>query len=383
MPAGAPTGLDRAAAAVYARGVGGLRRHRAQRDPGEKRMRARRLISVVGCHAEGEIGDVIVGGVLPPSGATLFEQMECMRRDHDAVRRLLLCEPRGSVARHVNLLVPAVRPDCQIGAIIMEPTEYVPSSGSNLICITTVLLETGIVAMQEPETVVRIEVPGGPVRARATCRDGKCVAVEVENVPAFVDRLDAALEVEGVGTVRADVAYGGMFYAIVDATALGFRVAADEARELAILGEKIRRAAREQLGVVHPENPAIRGVSIVQLNRPFAGVGAVTTNTCIVAPGRSDRSPTGTGTAARMAVLRARGLMQVGDTMTHASLIGSTFLGRILADARVAGRPAILPSITGRAWITGLHQYLLDPQDPYPQGYLLNDTWGVSGAIAQ
>lgn len=346
-------------------------------------MRARRVISVVGCHAEGEIGDVIVGGVLPPAGATLFEQMECMRRDHDEVRRLLLCEPRGSVARHVSLLVPAVRPDCQIGAIIMEPTEYVPSSGSNLICITTVLLETGMVAMQEPDTVVRIEVPGGPVRARATCRDGKCVAVEIENVPAFVDRLDVALEVEGVGTVRADVAYGGMFYAIVDATTLGFRVAADEARELAILGERIRRAAREQLEVVHPLNPAIRGVSIVQLNRPFAGVGAVTTNTCIVAPGRSDRSPTGTGTAARMAVLRARGLMQVGDTMTHASLIGSTFLGRILGDTLVAGRPAILPSITGRGWITGLHQYLLDPEDPYPQGYLLNDTWGVTGSIAQ
>jgi proline racemase len=346
-------------------------------------MRARRVISVVGCHAEGEVGDVIVGGVLPPAGRTLYEQMECMRRDHDDLRRLLLCEPRGSVARHVNLLVPAVAADCQIGAIIMEPTEYVPSSGSNLICIATVLLETGILPMQEPQTLVRIEVPGGPVLARATCRGGKCVAVEIENVPAFVDRLDAPLEVEGVGTISVDVAYGGIFYAIVDGTALGFRVAADEARELAVLGERIRRAAREQLEVVHPGNPAIRGVSIVQINRPFAGVGAVTTNTCIVAPGRSDRSPTGTGTAARMAVLRARGLMQVGDEMFHASLIGSTFRGRILGDTAVAGRPAIRPSITGRAWITGLHQYLLDPDDPYPQGYVLNDTWGVSGALGQ
>ncbi len=346
-------------------------------------MRARRVISVVGCHAEGEIGDVIVGGVLPPAGATLYEQMECMRRDHDDVRRLLLCEPRGSVARHVNLLVPAVRADCQVGAIIMEPTEYVPSSGSNLICIATVLLETGIVPMQEPETLVRIEVPGGPVRARARCIGGKCASVEIENVPAFVDRLDATLEVAGLGTVVADIAYGGMFYAIVDATTLGFRVAADEARELAIAGEKIRRAAREQLDVVHPENPAIRGVSIVQLNRPFAGVGEVTANTCIVAPGRSDRSPTGTGTAARMAVLRARGLMQAGDSMTHASLIGSTFRGRILGDTQVAGRAAILPSITGRGWITGFHQYLLDPDDPYPQGYVLNDTWGVSGSVEQ
>jgi trans-L-3-hydroxyproline dehydratase len=346
-------------------------------------MRARRVISVVGCHAEGEVGDVIVGGVLPPAGATLFQQMECMRREHDHVRRLLLCEPRGSVARHVNLLVPAVRADCQIGAIIMEPTEYVPSSGSNLICITTVLLETGIVAMQEPETTVRIEVPGGPVCARATCRDGKCLAVEIENVPAFVDRLDAPLEVDGLGTVAVDVAYGGMFYAIVDGTKLGFKVIAEEARELATVGERIRRAAREQLDVVHPENPSIRGVSIVQVNRPFAGVDEVTTNTCIVAPGRSDRSPTGTGTAARMAVLRARGLMRVGDSMIHASLIGSTFRGRILGDTQVGGRPAILPSITGRAWITGLHQYLLDRDDPYPQGYVLNDTWGVTGSVAQ
>jgi proline racemase len=346
-------------------------------------MRARRVISVVGCHAEGEIGDVIVGGVLPPAGATLYQQMECMRRDHDHVRRLLLCEPRGSVARHVSLLVPAVSADCHIGAIIMEPTEYVPSSGSNLICITTVLLETGIIAMQEPETVIRIEVPGGPVVARATCRDGKCVAVEIENVPAFVDRLAAPLEVEGVGTIAVDVAYGGMFYAIVDGTTLGFRVAADEARELAILGERIRRAAREQFDVVHPGNPSIRGVSIVQINRPFAGVGEITTNTCIVAPGRSDRSPTGTGTAARMAVLRARGLMRVGDEMIHASLIGSTFRGRILGDTQVGGRPAILPSISGRAWITGFHQYLVDPDDPYPQGYVLNDTWGVTGTVVQ
>ncbi|MBS0394098.1 MAG: proline racemase family protein [Proteobacteria bacterium] len=346
-------------------------------------MRARRVISVVGCHAEGEVGDVIVGGVLPPAGHTLFEQMECMRRDHDDVRRLLLCEPRGSVARHVNLLVPAVDPTCRIGAIIMEPTEYVPSSGSNLICIATVLLETGIVPMQEPRTVLPIEVPGGPVTAHAWCRGGKCELVEIENVPAFVDRLEAALEVDGVGTVTADIAYGGMFYAIVDGPRHGFRVEADEARDLAVFGEKVRHAARQQLDVVHPGNAAIRGVSIVQINRPFAGVGQVTANTCIVAPGRSDRSPTGTGTAARMAVLRARGQMTVGDWMDHASLIGSRFRGRILGDTTVAGRPAIRPAIAGRGWITGFHQYVLDPDDPYPLGYVLNDTWGVSGATAQ
>ena len=346
-------------------------------------MNAKRIISVVGCHAEGEVGDVITGGVLPPQGRTLFEQMRDMQRNHDDVRRLLMCEPRGSVARHCNLLVPPVNKDCQVGVIIMEPTEYVPSSGSNLVCTATVLLETGIIPMHEPETVVSIEAPGGPVRARARCRNGKCTSVTIENVPAFVDRLDASIEVEGLGHVTLDVAYGGMFYAIVDATKLGFRVTADEARDLAILGEKIRLAAREQLTVVHPGNPGINGVSIVQLNRPFEGVGNVTRNTCIVAPGRSDRSPTGTGTCARMAVLHARGMMNTGDWMIHESLIGSRFKGSILGETTVAGRPAILPSIEGRAWITGFHQYILDADDPFATGYVLNDTWGVTGTLVQ
>jgi proline racemase len=346
-------------------------------------MQSKRAISIVGCHAEGEVGDVIVGGVLPPPGRTMFERMSAMQREQDGLRRLLLCEPRGSVARHVNLVTPPIRDDCDIGMITMEPTEFVPMSGSNLICTVTVALETGIVAMREPETVVRVDTAAGPVRARATCRDGKCVSVEFANVPCFVDRLDAAIEVDGVGTVTVDIAYGGMWYAIVDATRLGFRIESSEARELAVLGEKIRDAARAQLSVVHPENPAIAGVSIVQLNRPFEGVGKVTRNTCIVAPGRSDRSPTGTGTCARMAVLHARGAMKAGDSMIHESIIGSRFTGTIAGIATVAGRPAILPTIEGRAWITGTSTVMLDPTDPYPEGYALADTWGVTGTTAQ
>ena len=207
--------------------------------------------------------------------------------------------------------------------------------------------------------------------------------MELENVASFVDRLDAVIDVEGHGTVSLDVAYGGMYYALVDATRLGFDVVADEARDLAIVGERIRTAAREQLDVVHPENDGIRDVSIVQLHRPFEGVGRITRNTCIVAPGRSDRSPTGTGTCARMAVLHARGQMNVGDWMVHESLIGSQFRGRILGETRVAHRAAILPSISGRAWITGFHQYIVDAADPWPSGYVLNDTWGVTGKTTQ
>src|SRR5918995_6776295 len=187
-------------------------------------MRARRMITVVGCHAGGEIGNVVVGGVLPPPGATVFEQRQALERDGDWLRRLLLREPRGSVAAHVNLVVPATRPDCDAGFIIMEPTESPAMSGSNTICTATVLLETGMLEMHAPETVLRLEAPGGVVEVRATCRDGRCESVELTNVPCFADRLDAPLEVEGLGTLRVDVSYGGMWYAIADAAALGFAI---------------------------------------------------------------------------------------------------------------------------------------------------------------
>jgi proline racemase len=346
-------------------------------------MGYKRVISVVGCHAAGEIGDVIVGGVLPPAGATMYEKMRTMERDHDHVRRLLLCEPRGSVARHINLIVPATRPDCDAGLIIMEPTEYVPMSGSNTIASVTVLLETGIVPMREPETIVRLDLPGGLVIARAQCQSGKCVSVELENVPCFAHTLDARLEIDGVGPLTVDIAYGGMFFAIVDAQRLGFEVLPGEARALAELGEKIRLAARSQLSIEHPENPGIRGVSIVQFAQPYQGSGTATRNTCIVAPGRSDRSPTGTGTCARMAVLHARKQMTVGDTLVHSSIIGTEFKGRILAETTVAGHAAIVPAIRGSAWLTGFHSYVLDASDPFPQGYVVADTWGITGTLTQ
>jgi proline racemase len=346
-------------------------------------MRARRTITVVGCHAGGEIGNVVTGGVLPPAGETVYEQMETLRRDGDWLRRLLLREPRGGVACHANLVVPPTRPDCDAGFIIMEPTEYPPMSGSNTICTATVLLETGIVEMREPETVVRLEAPGGVVEVRAACRDGRCESVELTNVPAFADRLDAPLEVDGMGTITVDVAYGGMWYAIADAEALGFAIEPAEARDLSLAGERIRAAAREQLPCAHPENPGIAGVSIVQLAGPWQGVGEVSRNAVVVAPGRLDRSATGTGLSARMAALHARGLMREGDGMAHASAIGSTFDGRITAVTDVGGRPAIVPAIRGSAWITGVSQLLIDPDDPYPEGYVLSDTWGVSGLDLQ
>jgi trans-L-3-hydroxyproline dehydratase len=337
-------------------------------------MRTSRAITVVGCHAGGEIGNVVVGGVLPPPGHTVFEQMQALARD-DSLRRLLLREPRGSVAVHANLIVPPTRADCDAGYIIMEPTEYPAMSGSNTICVATVLLETGMVEMREPETLLRLEAPAGLVEVRARCRDGRCESVELTNVPCFVGRLDAALEVDGLGTIVVDVAFGGMWYAIADAAALGFALEPAEARDLSLAGERIRAAAREQLPCVHPQNPEIAGVSIVQIAEPWQGAGKTSKNAVVVAPGRLDRSATGTGLSARMAALHARGRLQVGDTMTHASVLGSTFEGRIVSETDVGGRAAIVPAIRGSAWITGITQVLVDPTDPFPEGYLLSDTW--------
>src|SRR5918911_1751678 len=221
-------------------------------------MLARRTLTVVGCHAGGEVGNVVVGGVLPPPGATVLEQMQALRAD-DSLRRLLLREPRGSVAVHANLVVPPTRDDCVAGFIIMEPTEYPAMSGSNTVCVATVLLELGMVEMREPETTLRLEAPAGGVQVGAAGRDGRVESVELTNVPAFAERLDAPLEVDGVGTLTLDVAFGGMWYAIADAAALGFALEPHEARDLCALGERIRVAAKEQLD---------ERVSIVQIAEP-------------------------------------------------------------------------------------------------------------------
>jgi trans-L-3-hydroxyproline dehydratase len=337
-------------------------------------LRTARTLTVVGCHAGGEIGNVVVGGVLPPPGDTVFEQMQALAQN-DSLRRLLLREPRGSVAVHANLIVPSSRSDCAAGYIIMEPTEYPAMSGSNTICVATVLLETGMVEIREPETTLRLEAPAGVVEVRAACREGKCESVELTNVPCFADRLDAPLEVERLGSLTVDVAFGGMWYAIADAAALGFDLEPSEARELSRVGEEIREAAREQLPCAHPENPEIAGVSIVQIAQPWQGVGEVSRNAVVVAPGRLDRSATGTGLSARLAALHARGLMGPGDAMSHASVLGTAFEGRIVAETEVGGRSAIVPAIRGSAWITGITQVIVDPSDPFPEGYMLSDTW--------
>jgi proline racemase len=319
---------------------------------------------------------VIVGGVAPPPGETLWAQSRFIAADQ-TLRKFVLNEPRGGVFRHVNLLVPPKDPRAQMGFIIMEPEDTPPMSGSNSICVATVLLDAGILPMSEPETRLTLEAPGGLVDIVAQCRDGKAERITVTNVPSFADKLGAALEVPGIGTLTVDTAYGGDSFVIADAAALGFAIAPDEARDLAETGIRITRAANEQLGFRHPANPDWSHISFCQIARPVERRDGLleAANAVAIQPGKIDRSPTGTGASARMAALRARGEMQVGDRYLARSIIGSEFLGRIEADTTLGGRPAIIPSISGRAWISGRRTEMLDPADPWPEGYRLSDTW--------
>lgn len=343
-------------------------------------MRSSKSIQIIGCHAEGEVGDVIVGGIAPPPGGTVWEQSRFIASD-GKLRNFVLNEPRGGVFRHVNLLVPPKNPKAQMGFIIMEPEDTPPMSGSNCICVSTVLLDAGILPMTEPETRLVLEAPAGLVEVVAQCRSGKAQSITLKNVPAFADRLQVPLEVEGLGTIRVDTAYGGDSFVMADAKTLGFGVTPDEARDIAVIGRKIVKAGNEQLGFTHPDLPGWKHFSFAFITGALEQVdGCLSSrNACVVKPGKIDRSPTGTGCSALMAVLHAKGLMKEGQRYIGRSIIESRFLGEIAGLATVGNHAAIVPTITGRAWITGQSSLLLDPDDPWPDGYRISDTWPIDG----
>jgi proline racemase len=339
-------------------------------------VRASRLVHLVSCHAAGEVGDVVVGGVGPPPGESVREQALFIAKDQ-TLRNFLLNEPRGGVFRHINLLVPAKRPEADIGWIIMEPEDTPPMSGSNAICVTTVILETGIFPMREPETDLVLDAPGGLVKIRAQCASGRVQKVTVVNVPSFVDQLSATIEVAGLGTLEVDLAYGGDSFVLVDVRRLGIEIAPDQARELAVLGAQITRATNEQLQFDRHGRSPLKKVSFCQFTAPIQETeGAITgLSAVVIRPAKIDRSPCGTGCSARMAVLQARGLLKLQQRFIGQSMLGSRFDCRIESEIDINGTRAIIPSISGSAWITGLHQHMLDPSDPWPSGYRLSDTW--------
>jgi proline racemase len=350
-------------------------------------MRLESLIHAVDLHACGEPGRVIVGGVRDVPGRSMFEKMRYLAAHQDALRRRMLREPRGYPAANCNLVLPPTHPGADAGFVIMEQVEYPPMSGTNTICVTTALLETGMVPMKEPVTELTLETPAGLIRVRADCRDGKVTQVTFHNVPAFAVHLDAALDVPTLGRVTADVAWGGMFYVIADAAPFGLRLTPDEGRDITRIGELIKAAAREQLPVVHPENPEIRDVTIAQLSGPPADGANHRRNAVVVSTGTLDwqrpstwtgaldRSPCGTGTCAKMAALHARGALALGTPFRHEGVLGTVFTGTLLEETRVGPYRAVVPQLAGSAWITGFAQYVVDPTDPFPEGFTVGDIW--------
>ena len=350
-------------------------------------MRLSRMIQAVDLHAAGEPGRVIVGGVLDVPGDSMYEKMAWLRANADDLRLRMLREPRGYPASCCNLILPPTRPEADAGFVIMEQVEYPGMSGTNTICVVTTLLETGMLPMVEPVTELTLEAPAGLIRVRAECTGGKVRAVTFLNVPAFAAHLDAVIEVPTLGTLTVDVAYGGMFYVIADAEPLGFRLTPDEGRDIVRVSEMIKAAAADQLPVTHPEQPGFSGITIAELAGPPHDPANDGRNVVTVSTGKLDwdkpstwtgvidRSPCGTGTCARMAVLHARGQLALDEDFRHEGILGTVFTGRLVEETTVGDRPAVVPTLTGEAWITGFASYVVDPEDPYPDGFTVGDIW--------
>lgn len=336
-----------------------------------------KTITTVSVNASGAHNEIITGGVLAVPGDTMFEKARYLERHDDSLRQFILNEPRGKVISCANLVLASNHPEADAGFIIMESESYPPMSGTNTLSTVTALLETGLLKMTEPVTNIVLEAPGGLVRVTAKCREGKCVSVLFENVPCFVFALDVALSVDGIGKVTVDIAYGGMIYVLVDAKRVGLSIEPQMARDLVEIGERIKEAAARQFSAIHPENPRIHTVNQTLFTEPVKRTqdGLVARNAVIVSPGRIDRSPCGTGTSARLAVMHAREEIALGENFLHESIIGTKFTGRIEREVRVGDRSGIVPSIEGGAWITGYHTHVLDRSDPLPVGYRLTDTW--------
>ncbi|TCR90942.1 4-hydroxyproline epimerase [Rhizobium sp. BK376] len=345
-------------------------------------MRWKRTIQLLDVHAEGEIGRVAIGGVPKIPGKTVAEQLYWMNTDPKGqeLRRFLVLEPRGTPMGSVVLLLPAKHPDADAGFIVLQPDQAHASSGSNSICATTALLESGMVEMKEPETVVTLDTAAGLVKAVATCRDGRCEKVKLTMVPSFVHELDVALDTPDWGQIKIDICYGGIFYALVDVGQVGLTIEKSKAAALVQAGMVLKDLINSSIPVVHPEIPAISGVAYVMF-RDIDPDGSVRTCTTMW-PGRVDRSPCGTGSSANLTTMHARGKAKVGDIFKSRSIIGSEFEVGLSAETTVAGKPAIIPTIAGRGFTFGLSQVALDPFDPMAEGFALTDVWGpLAGGI--
>lgn len=337
-------------------------------------MRWKKSLQVVGVHCEGEIGKVITGGVVDIPGKTMLDKMNYINEVDDSLRKLVVLEPRGCLQMSVNLLLTPTHPDAHAGFIVLQADKAHPMSGSNSICVVTTLLEMGMVPMQEPETTVVLDTPAGLVTARATCKDGRCLSISLDMVPAFVDQLDIEVQTAEHGLIKADLAFGGVYYALVDVEQTGLSIEPRHARQLADLGVALRDQINRQFSVQHPLYPQIDKVAYVMFRNRLSDTAYQTCTT--LPPGRVDRSPCGTGSSANLATLAARGLVETGSRLTSHSIIGSKFNVQMRGTSEVAGKPAVLPRVEGRAWIYSIEQHGVDPDDPLAGGFMLSDTWG-------
>ena len=333
-----------------------------------------KALDILLVHCQGESGNVLVAGAPEIPGATILDKMNHLNEVDPSLRLFLTREPRAQVVHTTNLLLPPTRPDADAAFIVLQPDRAHPMSGSNCICVVTALLESGRVAMREPETVVRLDTAAGLIVARARCEGGRCLSVSLDNVPAFVHALDVAIDTPKWGRITGDIAFGGVFYAQIDVGQVGLRIVPADARALAEAGTEIKALLAGQVEGGHPEIPGLDGIAYVMF-REYQPDGSVLTCTTLK-PGRVDRSPCGTGSSANLAILHARGRAKTGDSRVSRSIIGGEFTAEILGETTVGGRPAVLPRITGRGYVFGRQQLRLDPQDPFGEGFALSDTWG-------
>lgn len=335
-------------------------------------MQWKKMVNVINAHCEGENGAVVLGGVIHVPGDTMLEKLNYLNHEGRDLQRFLCFEPRGVPHGSFNIVTPPIQPEADAGFIILQPDGAHPMSGSNAICVTTVLLETGAIPMQEPETIVTLDTAAGLVKAHARCEAGKCVDVTLAMVPSFVEQLDFEVVYQGQ-TIRADIAFGGDYYAIIDVKQLDLTIAPENAAQLFAKGVELVTLINRNIHVEHPLYSTLNKLSYVMFKQEEADV----TRTCTtLKPGRCDRSPCGTGSSAYLATLFERDLIKEGDELTTQSIIGSRF--KVLLDGvtLIGNKQAVLPKITGRAWIYGSQQLALDPSDPFDKGFVLSDTWG-------
>lgn len=342
-------------------------------------MKFQRIISAIDSHTEGEPARVVTGGIPVIPGATIQEKWQWAKHNLDGLRKLLMFEPRGSGVMSGSILTTPCTPGADIGVIFIEVSGFLPMCGHGTIATCTVLVDAGLVPVSEPVTEITLDTPAGLVKAKVTVKDGQSQDVTIQNIPSFLYKSDLEVDVPELGKIQLDIAYGGNFYAIVPASAAGLELAPKSSKEIVRKGSLIRDAIFEQVEVVHPTNPAINRCTHVRFIAPSPTPGVTTRNAVLYSAEAIDRSPCGTGTSAEMAARYVKGLQKLNEEFVSESIIGSLFYGCLAEETRVGPLTAVVPTIRGRAFISGIQQFVLDPRDPWPQGFYLGESsrWGA------